>query len=227
MGVLLRIPSRMVFKLSFAALILVPLIAGQPVGDECCQEKMVGPYEYKLVDGYSGTVPRQCINTCVYTRVDNGRLYCFQPGEKHVECEDEGPTPSADVCTEVLCCGSDGVTYGTPCDAPDNVECVSYNQCPTEEPNETLEINWNYGMDPVDECVLPGTIVKFNWSSGHNVDIMTSESCSGFTNTSPEAGPYTWTAPALEGNFFFACGVGLHCSDGNMKATIKVSLTCE
>merc|ERR1712098_754805 len=96
MGVLLRIPSRMVFKLSFAALILVPLIAGQPVGDECCQEKMVGPYEYKLANGYSGTVPRQCINTCVYTRVDNGRLYCFQPGEQHVECEDEGPTPPED-----------------------------------------------------------------------------------------------------------------------------------
>merc|ERR1712025_662746 len=74
----------------------VPLIAGQSVGDECCQEKMVGPYEYKLADGYSGTVPRQCINTCVYTRVDNGRLYCFQPGEQHVECEDEGPTPPAD-----------------------------------------------------------------------------------------------------------------------------------
>merc|ERR1712025_87708 len=103
MGVLLRIPSRMVFKLSFAALILVPLIIGQPIDGECCTEKIVGPYEYVLAGDYRGNVPRQCINTCVYTRVDNGRLYCFQPGEKHVECEDEGPTPSADGC---VCAGN-------------------------------------------------------------------------------------------------------------------------
>merc|ERR1712098_123999 len=85
-----------VIKLALAALILFTSVTGQPNDGECCSEKIVGPYEYILNDGYRGTVPRQCLNTCVYTRVDNGRMYCFQPGEQHVECEDEDSTPPED-----------------------------------------------------------------------------------------------------------------------------------
>ena len=40
----------------------------------------------------------------------------------------------------MLCCGSDGITYPTPCDTPDGVTCVDYNECPAkpEEGKKTL-----------------------------------------------------------------------------------------
>merc|ERR1712008_450337 len=41
-------------------------------------------------------------------------------------------------CAQVLCCGSDGITYSTPCDAPDGVTCVDYNECPTKTPDDAI-----------------------------------------------------------------------------------------
>jgi len=38
------------------------------------------------------------------------------------------------ICAQVICCGSDGVTYSTPCAAPAGVTCVDYNECPAPEP---------------------------------------------------------------------------------------------
>merc|ERR1712083_156143 len=41
---------------------------------------------------------------------------------------------SGQICAQVICCGSDGVTYSTPCAAPAGVSCVDYNECPAPEP---------------------------------------------------------------------------------------------
>merc|ERR1711962_1260492 len=45
-----------------------------------------------------------------------------------------GEDNSGQICAQVLCCGSDGVTYPTPCSAPAGVTCVDYNECPAIEP---------------------------------------------------------------------------------------------
>ena len=42
------------------------------------------------------------------------------------------PSESGLACAQVICCGSDGITYPTPCDMPDNVTCIDYNECPGE-----------------------------------------------------------------------------------------------
>merc|ERR1712037_307226 len=38
------------------------------------------------------------------------------------------------ICAQVICCGSDGVTYPTPCSTPEGVTCVDYNECPAPQP---------------------------------------------------------------------------------------------
>merc|ERR1711872_708425 len=92
-------------------------------------------------------------------------------------------------------------------------------------------ITWSFGMSEALECVRPGTSVIFEWSgSSHNVDKVGSAedyaSCSGITDTTGVSGPYTWQAPSSEGNHYFVCGIGIHCSVGNMKAAIEVSNNC-
>merc|ERR1711899_499198 len=92
-------------------------------------------------------------------------------------------------------------------------------------------ITWSFGMSEAVECVKPGTSVIFEWSgSSHNVDKVGSAedyaSCSGITDTTGVSGPYTWQAPISEGNHYFVCGIGIHCSVGNMKAAIEVSNNC-
>merc|ERR1711971_626314 len=84
------------------------------------------------------------------------------------------------------------------------------------------------GMTPVEICVTPGTTVTFDWTSGHNMIEVTSDSfwsCTGLSNTSPEAGPATWVAPSVPGMNYFACGVPGHCSNG-MKALVEVKAVC-
>merc|ERR1719348_1543507 len=79
--------------------------------------------------------------------LDSTDLMC--PGSLDVCCKDpdfEKPTcdvpeplvdygqqeyePEPEVCAQVLCCGSDGITYSTPCDLPKGVDCVDNNACP-------------------------------------------------------------------------------------------------
>ena len=95
-----------------------------------------------------------------------------------------------------------------------------------------------------------GTEVVFKWQgSFHNVVKIGSAddytNCNGITNTAgadefsylrifvsshPDPtgapGPFKWTAPANECSHFFVCGIGIHCTDGNMKAAIEVSNNC-
>merc|ERR1740137_162010 len=95
-------------------------------------------------------------------------------------------------------------------------------------------------MDPLDVCVETGTQVIFNITGsslhGHNVVQMETQSdydaCTGFLgedptfaiqfNTSVE---FDWRADT-DGTFYFACGVGTHCSAGGMNAKITVASSC-
>merc|ERR1712025_1187479 len=72
-------------------LVFLPLITGQPMPpEEFCMEKKVGDFEYMFMkEGLPGKVPSSCINSCIYKRVDTGKMYCFAPGDLHVDCEDD------------------------------------------------------------------------------------------------------------------------------------------
>merc|ERR1711892_620733 len=97
MGVSNRTLNKMVFKTLSTALLLLPFITGQPPPpEECCEMKMVGDFEYRfMMEGMPG-LPASCMNACIYKRVDNGKMYCFAPGDLHVECEDEDVTGAPD-----------------------------------------------------------------------------------------------------------------------------------
>ena len=66
--------------------------------------------------------------------------------------------------------------------------------------------------------------------SFHNVNQLASQSeydsCSGFTDTAGNSdNPYIFPA-VIPGVFHFACGVGTHCQNGNMKAMVTVGDSC-
>merc|ERR1712106_1035416 len=91
---------------------------------------------------------------------------------------------------------------------------------------------WYLGMDPMELCVETGTEVIFN-KTGHNVVLMATQSdydgCTGFLGENPTVGnnidPFIWQAES-DGVYYFACGVGTHCSAGGMKAKITVAPSC-
>merc|ERR1719206_1102007 len=91
---------------------------------------------------------------------------------------------------------------------------------------------WYLGMEPMELCVETGTEVIFN-KTGHNVVQMATQSdydgCTGFLGENPTVGnnidPFPWQAQ-MDGVYYFACGVGTHCSAGGMKAKITVAPTC-
>merc|ERR1711892_971212 len=97
MGVSNRTLNKMVFKTLSTALLLLPFMTGQPPPpEECWEMKMVGDFEYRfMMEGMPG-LPASCMNACIYKRVDNGKMYCFAPGDLHVECEDEDVTDAPD-----------------------------------------------------------------------------------------------------------------------------------
>ena len=55
------------------------------------------------------------------------------------------------------------------------------------------------------------------------------DGCTGFLGENPTVGnnidPFPWQAE-MDGVYYFACGVGTHCSAGGMKAKISVAPTC-
>ena len=77
-----------------------------------------------------------------------------------------------------------------------------------------------------------GTEVIFN-KTGHNVVQMATQAdydgCTGFLGENPTVGnnidPFPWQAE-MDGVYYFACGVGTHCSAGGMKAKITVAPSC-
>ena len=75
-----------------------------------------------------------------------------------------------------------------------------------------------------------GTNVIFDKTgSSHNVNQLANQSdfdsCSGFTDTAGNSDPYMFPA-VTPGVFYFACGVGTHCQNGNMKAMVTVADSC-
>jgi len=91
---------------------------------------------------------------------------------------------------------------------------------------------WFLGMEPMELCVETGTEVIFN-KTGHNVVQMATQAdydgCTGFLGENPTVGnnidPFPWQAE-MDGVYYFACGVGTHCSAGGMKAKITVAPSC-
>merc|ERR1711915_924571 len=71
-------------------------------------------------------------------------------------------------------------------------------QPPTGSGATKKVVPWFLGMKPLEFCVETGTEVVFN-KTGHNVD------------------PWIEKMDS-DGIYYFACGVGTHCSAGGMKA---------
>merc|ERR1712032_1167554 len=59
-----------------------------PIHEECCSEKVVGGVSYSLFhDIFHGSIPHQCLNSCVYTRSGTSSpKFCFQRGDLPTEC---------------------------------------------------------------------------------------------------------------------------------------------
>merc|ERR1719343_198997 len=81
-------------------------------------------------------------------------------------------------------------------------------------------VPWFLGMEPLEFCVETGTDVVFN-KTGHNVVPMATQAdydaCTSFLGENPLIENMD-----TDGIYYFACGVGTHCSAGGMKAKITV-----
>merc|ERR1719481_1276473 len=114
----------MVLKILTSLLVFLPFLTGQPMPpEECCMEKKVGDFEYMFVkEGLPGMVPASCINMCIYKRVDTGKMYCFAPGDLHVDCEDDAADGIGCICPVALSpvCGENENTYVNSCQADCN-----------------------------------------------------------------------------------------------------------
>merc|ERR1711973_827218 len=58
---------------------------------ECCQEKTVGGVSYSLLpEAFHGSLPHQCLTSCVYTKtgVLSSPKFCFARGDLATECRD-------------------------------------------------------------------------------------------------------------------------------------------
>jgi len=73
-------------------LILIAGIIAKLYGNEdyyCCTSKIVGGKEYLLEGKISNPYDYECLNGCIYTRIDGDPniKYCFKQGPHHVECQ--------------------------------------------------------------------------------------------------------------------------------------------
>ena len=94
---------------------------------------------------------------------------------------------------------------------------------------------WSTDMKKTENCVVPGTKVKWTWIGTHNVVELKNATASGAyaacvipagQTTADETLKHEWTAPKEEGYHYFVCGVGRHCDNG-MKAKIQVAKECD
>merc|ERR1711973_902684 len=101
MGALVAEPQDNMFskKIFFlgSALLLIGVQAqshqmdGHGQAAECCQEKTVGGVSYSLLpEAFHGSLPHQCLTSCVYTKtgVLSSPKFCFARGDLATECRD-------------------------------------------------------------------------------------------------------------------------------------------
>merc|ERR1711973_981207 len=101
MGALVAEPQDNMFskKIFFlgSALLLIGVQAqshqmdGHGQAAECCQEKTVGGVSYSLLpEAFHGSLPHQCLTSCVYTKTGmlSSPKFCFARGDLATECRD-------------------------------------------------------------------------------------------------------------------------------------------
>merc|ERR1711872_886740 len=88
--------SKQIFGLGFS-LLLIGVQAqshqmdGHGQAAECCQEKTVGGVSYSLLpEAFHGSLPHQCLTSCVYTKTGmlSSPKFCFARGDLATECRD-------------------------------------------------------------------------------------------------------------------------------------------
>jgi len=73
-------------------------------------------------------------NHCRNPDNETGGVWCYTTDDdKRWEYCDVPQCSERPICPQVLCCGSDGTTYPTPCAAPPGVTCVSNTECPPKD----------------------------------------------------------------------------------------------
>jgi len=80
---------------------LLLLIQNGVQAEECCQEKRVGSVSYSLLpEAFDGSLPHQCLNTCVYTeKGKSSPKFCFARGDLPTECQSKAsPETPGDDC---------------------------------------------------------------------------------------------------------------------------------
>jgi len=83
--------------------------------------------------------------------------------------EDASPGGEDDpgvVCIQAICCGSDGITYPSPCDTPDGVTCVDFNECPGEPEQRCPGCGLGAPPLPAEQSVLAAWAVAQLQGSG-------------------------------------------------------------
>merc|ERR1712172_97510 len=82
----------------------------------------------------------------------------------------EGLPQSGQICAQVICCGSDGVTYPTPCSTPTGVTCVDYNECPAVEPPIVgcpgCPVTGGAVLSPENQAIVDWTVKGLQGSDG-------------------------------------------------------------
>merc|ERR1712055_644295 len=102
--------SKKIFLLGSALLLIgvqaqIHQMNGHAQAAECCQEKTVGGVSYSLLPGaFHGSLPHQCLTSCVYTKTGmlSSPKFCFARGDLATECRDPPPPAEGPVSVHVI-----------------------------------------------------------------------------------------------------------------------------
>merc|ERR1712212_167820 len=78
---------------------------GHAQAAQCCQEKTVGGVSYSLLpEAFHGSLPHQCLTSCVYTKTGmlSSPKFCFARGDLATECRDPPPPTEGPVAVHVI-----------------------------------------------------------------------------------------------------------------------------